>query len=509
MRVFTIILLLFGFILCNATNPLVFFSSGAISKNSATVVAQTTTNNSTIFSEISTDSLFQNIILQSDIQQSVDSINHRVVKFQFQGLQANTPYFYRFNIGGNLDTFPENIGKFKTTADSIFSFRFVVSGCNQSNDRKIYDEIIKEKPHFLLINGDWHYEDVNSSDISQYYKALDSAIFKFQGVKKMLKSIPYAYVWDDHDYCGNNANGNNLPGANNIKNVYRLYHPHYTLSDTLNNAIYQSFVVGRIKFILTDLRSQRFGSSMMGTSQKNWFKNQVLEAKENKLFIIWVSSVSIAGNESDNWGGYINERKELYDFFQFNEINNMLILCGDAHMLAADNGNNTSFSSNNNSVFKYPVIQAAALCANGSYKGGIYSEGYYPNPSNNFGQYAVIDIEDNGEEICINSKGKRFNFFLQENLQVMNYNFCKSTSLNIEINKSNFPKLYPNPVNDFLVIDENIDKKTPCYLYNSLGKLIQFIQTNDLEDGKLNLSHLSAGMYILVTDQFSYKFLKN
>src|SRR5206468_13122854 len=63
------------------------------------------------------------------------------------------------------------------------------------------------------------------------------------------------------------------------------------------------------KFILTDLRSERDPAeqkddaikSMMGARQKEWFKQQLLEANGKYPLIFWVSSVPWIGTAGTNY----------------------------------------------------------------------------------------------------------------------------------------------------------------------------------------------------------------
>jgi phosphodiesterase/alkaline phosphatase D-like protein len=190
--------------------------------------------------------------------------------------------------------------------------------------------------------------------------------------------------------------------------------------------IYQSFTIGRIHFIMTDLRSARRKPTMMGNEQKKWFKEQCLYAQQNKLIIAWVSTVSYGGNLPDNWGGFAAERTELANFFRDNNIRNMFILSGDAHMVAIDNGSHHDFSSGHNNPHYYPVFQAAALNQIGSYKGGTYSEGVYPNPNGTYCQYGLVEVLDHGDStIQINMTGYRVNQEGQEN-KLTSYSFKRT-----------------------------------------------------------------------------------
>jgi hypothetical protein len=216
-------------------------------------------------------------------------------------------------------------------------------------------------------------------------------------------------MWDDHDYCGNNNSGSGQIGTANARQAYQEYVPHYPLvAGSGNVPIYQAFTIGRIRFILADLRSMRSGSSMFGQVQKDWFKQECINARNNCQVIAWVTGTSFGGNQSDNWGGFTAERTELCNFFRDNNIQNMFIMSGDAHLLAIDNGSNHDFSTGSNNPNDYPVFAGAGLNQSGSNKGGTYSQGAFPNPNSSTGQYGLVEVVDNGgSTISFNFKGYR------------------------------------------------------------------------------------------------------
>jgi hypothetical protein len=84
--------------------------------------------------------------------------------------------------------------------------------------------------------------------------------------------------------------------------------PHYPLALSSERCIAQSFGVGRVKFILTDLRSDRdavtnrddAAKTTMGPCQKERFKSQLLEANGRYPLICWVSTVPWIGAAGTN-----------------------------------------------------------------------------------------------------------------------------------------------------------------------------------------------------------------
>ena len=71
-------------------------------------------------------------------------------------------------------------------------------------------------------------------------------------------------------------------------------------------------------------------------------------------------------------------------------------------MLAFDDGTNSGYGSDGSSGF--PIFHAAALDRPGNVKGGPYSGGSFPG----FGQYGVIDIDDDGQTVEVQLTGKNW-----------------------------------------------------------------------------------------------------
>jgi phosphodiesterase/alkaline phosphatase D-like protein len=208
-------------------------------------------------------------------------------------------------------------------------------------------------------------------------------------------------VWDDHDFGANDADGTS-PSRPAALSTYRENVPHYGLAGP-DAAIYQAFTVGRMRVIVTDVRSARSpatdlddaNKTMLGAEQKAWFKQELLEAGKTHEVVLWVNSVPwISGaTTNDDWGAYATERRELADFIAANDLAEGLVMAsGDAHMLAIDDGTNSDYSAAGDAAF--PILHAAALDRPGSTKGGPYSEGAIPGG----GQFGLISVEDDGGE---------------------------------------------------------------------------------------------------------------
>jgi phosphodiesterase/alkaline phosphatase D-like protein len=159
---------------------------------------------------------------------------------------------------------------------------------------------------------------------------------------------------------------------------------------------------------MTDTRSERDpktihpsnpNKTMMGATQKAWFKQQILDANQVYPVIIWVSTSPWIANSPgagiDNWNGFRAERRELADFIKDNKIRGFHMIAGDVHMLAIDDGTNNNYATGGGPNF--PIMQAAALSSSGTFLiAHTYSEGQYPGK----GHFGLMTIEDKGFD-CI------------------------------------------------------------------------------------------------------------
>ncbi|MEY2880712.1 MAG: hypothetical protein RLZZ15_3092, partial [Verrucomicrobiota bacterium] len=134
----------------------------------------------------------------------------------------------------------------------------------------------------------------------------------------------------------------------------------------------------------------------LGAAQKAWFKQELLSARDAGFPLVlwvctnpWIGAVTPA-EENDNWSAYATERTELANFIRDNRISNVVLLSGDMHALAYDDGTHSDYASGGGAPLT--VLHGAALTQTGSIKGGPYTAGPVPgNP-----QYGVLEVFDTG-----------------------------------------------------------------------------------------------------------------
>jgi phosphodiesterase/alkaline phosphatase D-like protein len=338
-----------------------------------------------------------------------DAAASDVLHFPVEGLQPDTDYWYA--VSGNGITERLMQGHVRTFPEGAATFTFAFSACaNTGSNARVFETIRNLEPLFFLHTGDFHYADIEENDPALYRAAFDAQLVTPRQ-SELYRSTPIAYIWDDHDFGPNNSDSTS-PGREAAQENYRNVVPHYPVPD--DGAIYQAFTVGRARFIMTDNYSYRSpdddedgqDKTMLGERQKDWLKQELLAASGTYPVIVWVNSqpwISITGPDGDGWGPFATEREEIATFIVENGIGNLVMLSGDAHMLAIDDGTNNTYGPGGGAGF--PVFHAAALDRDGSVKGGPYSEGTYPGPGH-FGVMTVHDEGGDGVEITWSGQNK-------------------------------------------------------------------------------------------------------
>lgn len=477
-------------------NDVLYFWSGAVTPYSARVNIVLEQSAEKVRIACATSMDFDNPIYSPF--QAVTEATGFAAGFDITGLKPNTRYYYAAEIDGRLDRSPDDIGSFQTFQEGAFSYSFLLGACNLFPNNPVYDHMRAQNALFYLNVGDLHYANPNSTSVVPHREAYEDRVLSREREMKLLRHTPIAYVWDDHDFCGDNNDGNNGCGPA-AKQAYKEYVPHYPLGDPDGpTGIYQAFTVGRVRFIMADLRSERKDGRIMSQKQKEWLKNEMRQAKQNGQIIAWITSVSFSGTGKDNWGGFPEDREEMGNFFRDENIENMFILSGDAHMSAIDNGTHSDFSKERNNPNRYPIFQSAALNNVGSDKGGEYSEGgTFPNPPFT-GQFGVVTVTDfGGTDICINFKTYRLNLIFDQLIELLNFDFCRTlpeVPITESANTTWLKQVAPRRYEIRLPEAGDLDLK----VFDSLGTA--YVKRYTKEAGELtalDLSTLPAGTYFV------------
>lgn len=313
--------------------------------------------------------------------EAVDVPDSRIVQLALAGLRPGTRYEYAVEVDGALDS-TRGRGFATTAAAGPTDLRIAVGSCARTGSNgQVFDAIRRLRPDLFVISGDHHYGNPGAPDID-LYRALHGRALTAPAQAALYRDVPVAYVWDDHDYGPNDADSTS-PTRETAWLAYREMVPSFAAP---TGPINQAFSIGRVRIVMTDTRSAKTADTMLGAEQLVWLLDELRTAARSHAVVLWVQSVpwiTPTDPARDDWGAYPEERQQILDLIHEEGIDNLVMLSGDAHMVALDDGTNSG---------GFPVLHAAALDRPGNVKGGPYSDGAFPGP----GQFGLVEVEDDG-----------------------------------------------------------------------------------------------------------------
>jgi len=381
--------------------------SGALTDTTATVVAEVGASVSCRLAYSSSDPA----LAAPTYTAAVTADANGYARLPVTGLVQDTTYHYGIETAGTLDAARGKLKTHPVAAGSPASFTIAHASCTSYYDaapsnHRVYDAITARAPLAFHMLGDLHYGDIATANSPLMRSKIHDTISTARAAA-MFAAVPFTYVWDDHDFGPDNSDGT-FVGKTNVAAVYRQAIPHHTLPDT--GAVYQAWIVGRVRFIQTDLRYYRTpngatddaAKTMMGATQKAWFKAELLAAKDN-LLTVWLNSQvwsvdTFTGQDADrdHWGAYSTERAEINDYMATNGITNVIQLTGDQHALAIRR--HVDYSTAQTAPMR--IYSAAALDSL-----PVTRAGGWDQVQAGKGQYGTLDVSDFGTGVKVDWNG--------------------------------------------------------------------------------------------------------
>lgn len=245
---------------------------------------------------------------------------------------------------------------------------------------------------------------------NDYYKVQNEYKKKYSSVNmnEFMLHNPVDYVYDDHDFVNNNSTSSeciefeititgvkpttysfpNYARTNAIKGYVENF-PGYNMIDT-TQGIYHKITLGNIDVFVTDDRSARSSNAdglqevngnyyfvpksshtILGKEQFNWllsglknstadwkvivsgvsFNKKYQDVQTDLLALPNLLGIPMGTAMMDGWSGYPLEQDSLINFLKVECINNVVVISGDSHTSAIDDGTNSGI----------PEIMAANL----------------------------------------------------------------------------------------------------------------------------------------------------
>ena len=417
---------------------------GAVTEVSATFLVKPLSQSKVKF-EISEDTLFSGSFYSDEISSDENKFNF--TKIEINNLKPDTKYFYRALLNDNIT---ERIHSFKTfPSEKNVNFSFGFGSCQQgynSGTPALFPVIAKDSLRFFLQIGDWTYPDFGNPG-KGYNKSMDLLAetyrsrydYSYPFNSEVLSRMPVSYLYDDHDFACNDADGTNEYKSNSVK-AYDMFFPHYKM-DNPDNGIWQKFKFGDVEFFMLDLRTQRSangnsinsqgvfepptghsilsGFDIEGENQKTWLENS-LKSSDAKWKVI-ISPVifnprymdalrdqkiaqlspKIQKGIVDKWAGFPEDIEFLKNLIKDNNIENVIMVSGDSHSSYIDDGVNSFIPEISSSNLDTKNSKIGFLIQMAGYN--IWNQGSYNDDSHAYGrisfyfgeeEYAMLEIVD-------------------------------------------------------------------------------------------------------------------
>lgn len=272
-----------------------------------------------------------------------------------------------------------------------------------------------------------------------HQKELYQKRFEMPNLKKLLQNTPIDFVFDDEDgvfddfskdtYTELKINGNKtiineIPYPDSLrKMVIKGLHTFFPSYNQMKEQAYHSFVCGNTEIFFLDTRSTRSPNSesfiangnyynykvpenhtILDSAQLNWLLNGLKNSKAQWKFIVsgvtfnksykkvldicmlkrmqnkklpnGMTGAYIAASLSSMWFAFPETQSILLNFCNENKIKNVIVLSGDAHTAAIDDGSNAGF----------PELMAGGLAQKNSKLAAIINNNLQLNLWNQGGQ---------------------------------------------------------------------------------------------------------------------------
>lgn len=338
---------------------------------------------------LATDSNMQNVVQTKVIPSSyIKADNDFTVKTQLSNLLPNTVYYYQFSYNNEFS----DIGRIRTLGNSELKFLLLTCNKYETVNQFLDPDLITEEFDFIVHNGDFIYEDcqpdirtITLPSGQQFAESLEDYRFLYttyrsdENMRKLLKRGQMYHIFDDHEiandwYYDPAIGSGNSPTHHFENNPVLLtqlfldakksmieYIP--TSIVNANSQFYRAFDLSFALMILVDTRSFRSphpcgtaykervytplcpqmqspSQTMLGTTQMNWLKNQIINSPHNLIYLVSPScftDILVPSPEgeswylkTDIWSGYQHQRNTIIQLCkQYGK--KLIILSGDLH----------------------------------------------------------------------------------------------------------------------------------------------------------------------------------
>ena len=289
--------------------------------------------------EYATDRDFRNVVTGPTVHAQMAS--DCCVTLRVDGLQPDTPYWYRLKYDGQQDKYQWFANRTRTAPAGAADFRVAFGSCCRIQfdaEQRIWDTVRQLEPDLFFWLGDNIYGD---SDDPAVLTDLYSRGRVVERLQPLLRGTPQLAIWDDHDFGFNNSDATH-PAKHDSLRVFRNWWANPSYGESGSPGVYFKHSHGGVDFFFLDGRYNRdpitkpdnVAKTMLGARQKRWLKEQLRASTAPFKVLVSGGGWSSAENEEggDSWAVYMTERNEIFDYIRDQGIGGVLCISGDSHM---------------------------------------------------------------------------------------------------------------------------------------------------------------------------------
>ncbi len=345
---------------------------------------------------------------------------YHIGRFAAEGLWPGRLYYYGFAVNGVPDR--DRIGQLVTPgpAGQPADFRMVFGSCSDpdlADPDGVFGAIKAAEPLMFVHMGDLHYDSVAVDNLPAARTGLHRHT-ALGAAASLYRRAAIAYTYDDHDSGPDNnhqGTANFAAFMANSGQAYREMVPHFAPAQPAGvgwtQGIGQAWTVGRVRFVMPDLRVHRAIGAAPGTvlgdgrttggfaawNQKQWVKDQFDQARDQGIkLVVLISASALLSSDGNGWRSqtdWANELGEVLSHGMGNGMPELLVVCGDAHATGFDDGTSVEAAFG---------AKVAHICASPLRRSGFAGSGPYQwlgtdtETSDQDRSFVVVDFEDYG-----------------------------------------------------------------------------------------------------------------
>ncbi len=312
---------------------------------------------------------------------------------------------------GRFRTFPNenNAAPFKMVILTDFGY------LQAPVSNRVFELAAAENPDLVFIGGDFDHRDPKLVPAKRqmfqdlYSDDPNAPLADF--AKFILHNYPLAYQWDDHDYGGDNSD-RTATWRESALQVYREYFPSYPMG---KYGIYQSFRYGKeVEVFVLDGRSQRdpnqtpddANKSMLNgerhpDGQVQWLLDGLKNSTATWKLIMSPSVLNRTMHKTDSWANFSHERETILNFIKLEKIDGVIVIAGDLHGGALDDGRNAGIPSAVIPSVNLPTCMSVPRAKLGEWSHGVYGDALKDKNNTPCVGYGVVTMQERHARIAI------------------------------------------------------------------------------------------------------------